>query len=256
MADQEILARYALALHLIPDPDVAADLFMDARDEADLQRRAMAWRAARRLPPPPATPLPQLDDDEVAHALHLARRAKMRRQIRPVLSVVASVLVLVSAAVLVNDLKGNPGTARAGGPELPVARTAARTGPLPVMSLSGRLAKEELPACGQAELMETDAGLVLLLNMPYAPGASDDPYISSAILDELPKGKQPGKISLEVRGQEVNPVAFTCYRMVAAMQLPAELRGKHFAFEVNVRPEAWRNAMSWTTDPVQVPDIR
>lgn len=75
------LRMYALALALVPDPDVAGDLFLSARDERDLRRRALAWRAGAGLPDPdPGAATPELTEIQLQHGLHLARRRELRRR--------------------------------------------------------------------------------------------------------------------------------------------------------------------------------
>lgn len=78
--------RYALALFLVPDPDAAGDLFMDAASTADLHLRANRWRLRRGLTPvgalPPEDQLPSLTAEEGAYALHLNWRAGVRRRVR------------------------------------------------------------------------------------------------------------------------------------------------------------------------------
>lgn len=77
---------YALALRLVPEANAAGDLFMAARDEADLRRRAARWRRRHGLPAEPAEPwadLPVLDPEQQAYADHLAGRAARRRAQRP-----------------------------------------------------------------------------------------------------------------------------------------------------------------------------
>jgi hypothetical protein len=223
---------------------------MSARDEADLRRKAQAWRASRKLPPASPGLPPVLDAEQQEHARHLARRGRMRRQIGPAIATVATILALVSATVLVNDLRGPVGKVRAGGPALPVVNT--KTGPVPVMHLLGRYANDQQPACGQADLIETDAGLVLTLNLPYSPDG-DEPWIAGAALDALPKGNKPGQISLDVRGSRVTPVPGYCYHMMAALQLPGELRGHPMELQVEVRTDSLQPPSTFKTGPVTVP---
>ena len=100
MNEQELHRLYALSLALVPDADVAGDLFMDARDEADLQRRATRWLKGQGLPLPqqPVAVAP-LNADQKEHALHLARRGRRRRQAK--LSLVATVAAIAVALVLI-----------------------------------------------------------------------------------------------------------------------------------------------------------
>ena len=92
---------YALALHLIPDADVAGDLFMDARDEADLLRRTARWRRQRGLPGIDApSVLPELAPEEREYALHLARRGRRRRQVRPLSVFSAAAMIVILAYVV------------------------------------------------------------------------------------------------------------------------------------------------------------
>jgi hypothetical protein len=76
LSDEQL---YALALSLVPDRDVAGDLYMDAANEADLRRRAAAWLGRRGLPVPAQDPpLPELTDTDRTFAAHLARRGRSR----------------------------------------------------------------------------------------------------------------------------------------------------------------------------------
>lgn len=99
MREDQLHKRYALALHLIPDPDVAGDLFMDARDEADLVRRAQGWRTRQGLPGAAPGPAPDLTPDQRVHALHLARRGARRRRIRLGLALGAAGALVAAAAL-------------------------------------------------------------------------------------------------------------------------------------------------------------
>jgi len=77
----EILQRYRLALALIPDLDIAGDLFMRARSEAELRRLAKRWREQHGLGElPPVLELPTLDPFQEEHALHLYRRGWARQR--------------------------------------------------------------------------------------------------------------------------------------------------------------------------------
>lgn len=105
---------YALALHLVPDQDVAGDIFMDARTEVALLARAARWRRQHRLPALDApTVLPALTPDQRDYAAHLARRGRRRRQMKTLAATaVAGVLaILISARGLVladRGLADNP----------------------------------------------------------------------------------------------------------------------------------------------------
>lgn len=83
MSERTGLALYRLALALVEDEDAAGDIFMDARNEADLLRRAAAWRRERGLA---AVEVPEalvtLSEEQELHGLHLARRGGLRRRIR------------------------------------------------------------------------------------------------------------------------------------------------------------------------------
>lgn len=119
MEERELLERYALALALVPDPDVAGDLFMDARDTADLQRRAAAWRRRNGLPEEPeSTPAFPIDEILREQALHLARRARSRRRLNLGFRWGAVAGVLLAVAL---------GSLRLAGGDLPLggARTVA-----------------------------------------------------------------------------------------------------------------------------------
>lgn len=98
--ETELLRRYALALALVPDADVAGDLFMDAKDEHDLRRRALAWRRTQGFPElTEDPPLPALSADDQEYALHLARRGRKRRVLRRI--GLAGAAVVVAALLLV-----------------------------------------------------------------------------------------------------------------------------------------------------------
>ncbi len=103
MADRvdDILRRYQLALALVDDPDIAGDLFMASRSEAELRRRIDQWRRAQGLPPAtgPQTLVP-LDADQRQHALHLARRGALQQRLTRWLVGLAILVVLVGGGVL------------------------------------------------------------------------------------------------------------------------------------------------------------
>ncbi|MFZ5826755.1 MAG: hypothetical protein ACOY94_20895 [Bacillota bacterium] len=101
---EELLDRYRLALALIPDPNAAGDLFMAARSEADLRRRAARWRETQGLPPAvePLT-LPELDQDQREHALHLARRGATHRRATLWLTIGLVVAGLAAGAFLLRE---------------------------------------------------------------------------------------------------------------------------------------------------------
>ncbi len=102
--------RYALALAIVPEEDVAGDLFMEAADEADLIRRAERWRSRHGLAPLEGRPpLPALTADQRAHAAHLARRAAVRRRMKRGLTVGAAALVAL-ALLLVRRPASDPST--------------------------------------------------------------------------------------------------------------------------------------------------
>lgn len=88
---------YALALCLIPDQDVAGDIFMDATTEASLLTRAARWRRQQRLPAIDAPAfLPNLTPDQREHAAHLTRRGRRRRQLKTLAATaVAGVLAIL-----------------------------------------------------------------------------------------------------------------------------------------------------------------
>jgi|GEM_PF-3128734 len=85
MKESALLERYALALDLVPDLDLAGDLFMTSPDAATLLRRANRWRERNGLPPVvrPST-VRALSAAEQEHALHLIRRGRRRRMLQRV----------------------------------------------------------------------------------------------------------------------------------------------------------------------------
>lgn len=100
----DLLDRYRLALALVPDPNAAGDLFMAARSEADLRRRAARWREQEGLPPAAAhLPLPELDQDQREHALHLARRGRAHRRATLWLTAVVVVAGLAAGGFLLRE---------------------------------------------------------------------------------------------------------------------------------------------------------
>lgn len=102
MDEQATCRLYALALSLVPEPNIAGDIFLFARSEADLRRRAAAWRRRQGLPDPAGDPpLPPLDADQRELALLLARRGRRQRRLRPWLAVATGgTLALVLLATL------------------------------------------------------------------------------------------------------------------------------------------------------------
>lgn len=106
----DLFDRYGLALHLVSDPDVAGDLFMGAGDAPTLLKRANRWRLRHGLEPvampaawPPLTPA------EAEHALHLARRGRLRRWFHLGAAVVGLVALLLAsrlAAPLAGPVQG------------------------------------------------------------------------------------------------------------------------------------------------------
>ena len=91
MDEQATCRLYALALSLVPEPNIAGDIFLFARSEADLRRRAAAWRRRQGLPDPAGDPpLPLLDADQRELALLLAQRGRRQRRLRPWLAVAAA----------------------------------------------------------------------------------------------------------------------------------------------------------------------
>lgn len=98
MKESRLLERYALALQLLPDADLAGDLFMATGDEGALLRRANRWRMGHGLPAlaMPAERRP-LTPTEAEHALHLARRAGRRRRLHLGAAALATVALLAAA---------------------------------------------------------------------------------------------------------------------------------------------------------------
>lgn len=101
---EELLERYRLALALIPDPNAAGDLFMAARNEAELRRRSARWLERQGLPPAAENlPLPELDADQREHALHLARRGAAHRRLTLWLTAAVVVAGLAAGALLLRE---------------------------------------------------------------------------------------------------------------------------------------------------------
>lgn len=122
--DRDLFRLYALALSLVPDHDVAGDLFMDAPDEAALRQAAARWRRRHGLGegPEPAA-LPELDLDQQAHASHLARRGALRRRLRRWAGAAAAVAALTAVALALVLAPGSGvGRSTAGSPRSDPAR--------------------------------------------------------------------------------------------------------------------------------------
>lgn len=97
--DQEaILQRYRLALALVPDADVAGDLFMRARGESELLALARRWHRAQGQALE-HRPLPDLDEFQETHALHLHRRGEARRRSVRALGVALLLLPLIALSL-------------------------------------------------------------------------------------------------------------------------------------------------------------
>lgn len=107
--NQTAVRLYALACCLVPDPDVASDLFMQSRSEADLRARAARWRRQQGLPDPglpAAGALPPLGPGEQELALHLARRGQKRRLTLNLFLTLGAVLLLTAGLLGVRALPG------------------------------------------------------------------------------------------------------------------------------------------------------
>ncbi len=92
---------YALALALVPDQDAAGDIFLAARNEADLRRRAARWRERHGYGPlPPSPVVPDLSEAQVEHARHLGVRSLRRRRLMIWLGGAAAALALLLTAIL------------------------------------------------------------------------------------------------------------------------------------------------------------
>lgn len=117
MKESDLLERYALALQLVPDPDVAGDLFMQTRSEAALRARANRWREQQGLEPV-TLPLPRrpLTAEEAEHALHLARRGIRRRRLFTGGAVAALLALVVGGLSLVPVVVERPAQGLAADP--------------------------------------------------------------------------------------------------------------------------------------------
>lgn len=107
MDHQTAFRLFALARCLVPDPDAAADLFMQATSEEDLRARVARWRRQQGLPTTPDTspPAPQpLSRAEEELALHLARRGQKRRLTLKLLAAAGAALLLLTAALAARAL--------------------------------------------------------------------------------------------------------------------------------------------------------
>ena len=108
MDEQELYRLYALALRLIPDEDAAGDLFMESRTESHLRLRASRWLDARGLNVDESRPAPTLDRAQMEYALHLARRGRIKRQIRTVLAGLGGMVAAAAVVVLLLFFKPAP----------------------------------------------------------------------------------------------------------------------------------------------------
>lgn len=98
MDEREELRLYALALSLVPDQDAAGDLFMAARNEADLRRRAARWLEGQGVAHQEG-PVPALDEEQRRYGLHLARRRGARRRLRWGLAAAGACLAALALAL-------------------------------------------------------------------------------------------------------------------------------------------------------------
>ena len=104
-----MLRLYGLALSLVPDEGVAAELYMRSRSEAELRRAAGRWCAQQGLPAPdPAVRPAPLDAGQEDLALHLARRAQRRRRARGILALLVAALGLLVMGALPRLLTAQP----------------------------------------------------------------------------------------------------------------------------------------------------
>ncbi|HYF92798.1 MAG TPA: hypothetical protein VD969_11195 [Symbiobacteriaceae bacterium] len=200
---------YALALQVVPDVDVAGDMFMDARDEADLLRRAARWRRQQGLPDI-STPafLPRLTPEEREYAHHLARRGRRRRQMRPLSAISAVIMILVlvyvvgfrGMATLGRGLASDPAFAgsqmaafRSGGLEFAIYKIEATPGAVTFWwAMQGRAASEE---DGALELSLTYNGLptrATLIAQETAVGREDRLVGRSTFRTPLPHANSAG----------------------------------------------------------------
>lgn len=97
---------YGLCLVMVPEADMADDLFLLVQDERDLRLRATRWRLKHGYGPLPEEISPAtLDEVQREHALHLARRGRLRRQIRSVAA--AAGAVALALLVLIGWQRAN-----------------------------------------------------------------------------------------------------------------------------------------------------
>jgi hypothetical protein len=251
MDEQELLDRYALAISLIPDADAAADIYMEAAGEADLRRRAGRWRAQQKLPPAgPEGPLPRLDAVQREHALHLARRAGLRRRTRPWLAVGAAALLLASwvLASRVWVLPARPGSS----PVSPRSSQSNQIIPLTLEPRAGRVVQPSVTGCRRTALTRSSRGEPLLLvSVPYAISGRL-PSIASAMLHLSAGDEQPAKVFVDVRATPTGAET-GCYMLLSAVTLPDALRGRQVEFTITVRPARVASGTTWSADPIWVP---
>lgn len=160
------LALYALALALVPDEDVAGDLFMDARTEQGLLRAANAWRRRQGLEPVDLLPptLPSLTPLEAEHARHLRRRAGLRSRVRLTAAAVLAAAVCVGGAVWLAD---------ADRPVLSWAQAGSLAGDLAFRSAPlAQDTAETGPKLAIYKLEPTPGGLTVLWELT-GPGVAD-----------------------------------------------------------------------------------
>lgn len=105
MSEERLLQLYALALTMVPDENVAGDLFLQARDPEHLHRLAARWLRQNGLPVSPAgLEPPMLNGAQIEEGLHLIRRRASRRRTGLGLLGTAVAMVAVVALLAVSPL--------------------------------------------------------------------------------------------------------------------------------------------------------
>lgn len=99
MSEERLLQLYALALTMVPDENVAGDLFLQARDPVHLHSLAARWLRQNGLPVPAAgMEPPMLNGAQIEEGLHLIRRRASRR--RTGIGLLGTVVAMVAVVVL------------------------------------------------------------------------------------------------------------------------------------------------------------
>ena len=247
MSEERLLQLYALALTMVPDENVAGDLFLQARDPQHLHRLAARWLRQNGLSVPPAClEPPMLNGAQVEEGLHLIRRRASRRRTGLGLLGTAVAMVAVMALLAFSPLTprqsafqpaslGQPvATLETEGARLDVYSVEATPGSITVTwSMSGRdawrLALPEMEIAGRGH--GPDNVEILANRGDFVAGRTVYQVVTAGwlnarlrVLDES-KAQLKGSLALELR-YVVDPAARTVPVTAALLDTHGELLGE------------------------------